>query len=209
VENRSEKIIKAFLDIAHPKTQSKNEINHLQTIVLSSFAAFFSAAMVVYALMYQFLIQVEFLAVCSLVGALLSIMTIFIYRFTGLFRLAANLLIFVGILDITATSLYTGGINSPIIYWLVMTPLVCAILDSKVSAFYWSCVGVVIIMIMQIFEQKLSAIFLNMIGDTAYEMIHLLTLVGMALMLVLCTLFYRSVIDFLLVQKEDQASSVN
>ncbi len=130
--------------------------------------------------------------ICSVVGLVLFTIPFLIRRGIS-YLILGNLFSCTGIAGITLLSIYTGGIDSPILPWIALVTLVSLLFANRVSAWIWVIISIVVLLIVQ------QMTYLGMTKNLDYNSSYRPLLFANSYLGLIASLFFLSAIyDFAL-----------
>lgn len=151
--SKSEKFFYYFYK--HYESIQTNEQNRMvKTFIAFSF--FLAFVLFIYTIGTYIKLKHTQLALIELLIGLCSFSVPFIYKFTGKYEVCANLTVVCGLSVLTAVSLFSGGINSPVIFWIGLCPMGAGMIRGKRSIFTWGALSILIPILFSIFDDQIS-----------------------------------------------------
>lgn len=166
-----------------------------KTHILFNFSMLLCGLLLTYAtytiavLKYLQLAQIEYFL------AILAFCCPFILKFTKSYLLASNVLIVVGLITGTTVSLFTGGVEGPVIFWLALCPLCSGMLLGKRGVFFWGTFTFGIAVLFGVFNENVQ-VFEGLITDKRIlKSLRYRAVFGTILFSSLFTYFYQRIVD--------------
>ena len=89
----------------------------------------------------------------QLAATLISLAALVMVQYTKHTRLAAQMVSFGLYLCLIGPGIFTGGIDSSALVWLTFIPVAAAIMDGAATGLFWSCVSIVTVIALFIFNR--------------------------------------------------------
>lgn len=151
-----------FFNKDYEAEQAREKIRRVKTLI--SFSYFLAGLLYLYSIGTYIKLGHVQLSVIEFVIASLCTIIPFIYKKTGNFVLSTNLLVFCGVAILSAASFYSGGIHSPVIFWIALCPMCAGMIRGKGSVISWGIISILVPISFAIFDSEIQK-FPYMIRD--------------------------------------------
>lgn len=139
-----------YFNAPYSSSQTKEKTRRVKTVI--TYAFFLSFVLFLYSIGTYFKLHHTELALIEILISLICFLFPFYYKKTGNFSVTANGIIFCGLIILSTASFYSGGIRSPVIFWIALCPMCAGMIRGKNSVITWGVVSLLVPVLFNAFD---------------------------------------------------------
>lgn len=151
-----------YFNESYQDKQPKEKVRRVKTLI--SFSFFLAFILYSYSLGTYLKLEHIQLSLIEFIIGTLSFGVPFFYKRTGNFELSSNMTVFCATAILSLATLYSGGIDSPVVFWVALVPMGAGMIRGKGSVVKWGIVCLCIPIFYAIFDDQVQK-FPYMIRD--------------------------------------------
>lgn len=126
-------------------------------------------------------------------SSFLLVLTPFIYKYFGRYSLASNWLMANSLFIVSVFSYYTGGFESPTLFWMTLIPPVAGLLVPTRNTIMWSIAALATVASFMIYERYVGPIY-SSFDASQMKRIHVTSAIGIGSFVMFTTYLYLKMI---------------